>query len=323
MFSFQYTWFALLLPLPSIVWLLWSQHRIAQLPQIRIPHFDFIQYAFQISGITPARNRWIIVRWILLWLVWISFVIAAMSPQWVDKHVEIRQSGYDIMLAVDLSESMLEADFRLRQNEITRLQAVKTVLIPFVDKRIGDRIGLILFASQAYLQSPLTLDNQAIKTFIERAVIGLAGRKTAIGDAIGLAVKKLRERPEESRVLILLTDGENTAGSLSPLKAAEIAKQYNIRIYTIGVGAIPNGSMFQRGFDESTLRQIAQLTGGTYFSATDLNALSQVYDTIDNTLQKTEADSRIYLQRTPLYRIPLLIGLSVLFILYILRLNSY
>jgi Ca-activated chloride channel family protein len=321
MFSFQYPWLALLLPLPILIWWFWPQRHAAHLPQIRMPNLTFIQQAFQVSGMTPTRNIWLILRWILLWLTWISLVFAAMSPQWVDKHVEVRQSGYDLMLAVDLSESMLQEDFHLRQRQINRLQAVKAVLVPFVDKRVGDRIGLILFADHAYLQSPLTLDNQAVKAFIERAAIGMAGQKTAIGDSIGLAVKKLRERPEDSRVLILLTDGENTAGNLSPIKAAEIAKQYNIRIYTIGVGQ--TSGMFGRGFDEKTLRQIAKMTDGAYFSATNLNALSQVYDTIDKNLQKTEADSRIYLQRTHLYRIPLTIGLLALLGLYILRLRVY
>lgn len=321
MFSFQYPWFALLLPIPILVWWLWPQRQASPLPQIRMPNLAFLQQAFQTAGVSSVRNRWVILRWVLLWLTWIGFVLAAMSPQWVDKHIEVRQSGYDLMLAVDLSESMLQDDFTLRQRQITRLQAVKAVLVPFIDKRVGDRIGLILFADHAYLQSPLTLDNQAIKSFIERAEIGMAGQKTAIGDSIGLAIKKLRERPENSRVLILLTDGENTAGKLSPLKAAELAKQYNIQIYTIGVGQV--SGMFGRGFDEQTLRDIAKMTGGAYFSATNLNALSQVYDTIDKNLQKTEADSRIYLQRTHLYRIPLVMGLLALFGLYILRLRVY
>ncbi|WP_353573041.1 VWA domain-containing protein [Candidatus Albibeggiatoa sp. nov. BB20] len=321
MFSFQYPWFALLLPLPILIWWLWPQRQASHLPQIRIPNLAFVQQAFQVSSVSPVRNRWLILRWLLLWLTWISFVFAAMAPQWVDKQIEIRQSGYDLMLAVDLSESMLQDDFRLSQRQVSRLQAVKVVLIPFVDKRVGDRIGLVLFADHAYLQSPLTLDNQAVKAFIERAAIGMAGQKTAIGDAIGLAVKKLRERPEDSRVLILLTDGENTAGKLSPLKAAEIAKQYKIRIYTVGVGQV--SGIFGRGFDEQTLREIAKMTGGAYFSATNLNALSQVYNKIDKNLQKTEADSRIYLQRTHLYRIPLIIGLFSLLGLYILRLKVY
>lgn len=321
MFSFQYPWFALLFPLPFLVWWLWRQPQATHLPQIRMPNLARVQDAFQVSGLSPIHHRWMILRWVLLWLTWVSLVFTVMSPQWVDKQIEVQQAGYDLMLAVDLSESMLQEDFRLRQRQLTRLQAVKFVLMPFVEKRVGDRIGLVLFADHAYLQSPLTLDNQAIKTFIERSAIGMAGQKTAIGDAIGLAVKKLRERPEDSRVLILLTDGENTAGKLAPLKAAEIAKQYNIRIYTIGVGQKTAGMFGGSGFDEQTLRAIAKMTDGAYFSATNLNALSQVYDTIDNTLQKTEADSRIYLQRTHLYRIPLLIGLLSLFGLYVLRLK--
>jgi Ca-activated chloride channel family protein len=222
------------------------------------------------------------------------------------------------MLAVDLSGSMEQADFYTRHGQrLTRLNAVKLVLGPFIQRRLGDRLGLILFADHAYLQAPLTLDNAAIDDFLQRAVIGLAGRETAIGDAIGLAVKKLRERPEGSRVLILLTDGENTAGSLSPLKAAQLAKQYDIRIYTIGVGG--RGDFLQRGVNEQMLTAIAQQTNGAYFSATDFQALNRVYQDIDNRLTKTQAESRLYLQRIPLYHWPLAFALLALLILQILR----
>ncbi|MEZ5672456.1 MAG: VWA domain-containing protein [Thiotrichaceae bacterium] len=240
-----------------------------------------------------------------------------MYPQLIDKHVEIKQTGYDLMLALDLSESMNTPDFYTSQNqEISRFDAVKYVITPFVEKRAGDRLGLILFADQAYLQAPLTLDNQAVNVLIKRAMLGMAGQKTAIGDAIGLAVKKLRDRPESSRVLILLTDGENTAGKLDPIKAAELASQYKIQIYTIGIGSADN---FGRGFDEKTLKQIANLTHGQYFPATSLDALAQVYQHIDITLKKTEAESRVYVQRTPLYHYPLLVAMTALLLLQLLH----
>ncbi len=145
----------------------------------------------------------------------------------------------------------------------------------------------------------------------------MAGKRTAIGDAIGLAVKKLRDRPESSRVLILLTDGENTAGKLEPLKAAELAQQYHIQIYTIGIGSVDEVG---RGFDEKTLKQIANLTNGQYFPATSLDALAQVYQHIDTTLKKTEAESRTYLQRTPLYHYPLVVAMVALFLLQLVQL---
>jgi Ca-activated chloride channel family protein len=243
-----------------------------------------------------------------------------MFPQWLDKHTEIKQTGYDLMLAVDLSGSMRNRDFIAPTGaRINRLEATKIVLSPFIARRQGDRVGLILFADQAYLQAPLTLDTEAVRSLLAKAVLGMAGRETAIGDAIGLAVKKLRERPNDSRALILLTDGNNTAGVLAPEQAAELAKHYQIRIYTIGVGSVMSG---QQGLNEAPLRQISELTGGTYFPATDLQALANVYQHINDNLLQTEAESRVYLQRTPLYHVPLGLGLLALLGVIWLRLKG-
>jgi len=319
MFTFQWPWLIVLLPLPLFIGWLWSVKQsvvVEPLPQIRFPALSRLQTAFVQINLSQSPRWW---YWLWLWLGWTGLVGALMYPQWLDKHVEIVESGYDIMLAVDLSGSMEQADFYTRQNQrLTRLNAVKLVLGPFIQRRLGDRLGLILFADHAYLQAPLTLDNTAINDFLQRAVIGLAGRETAIGDAIGLAVKKLRERPVGSRVLILLTDGENTAGTLDPLKATQLAKQYDIRIYTIGVGS--KGDLFQRGVNEKMLTAIAQQTDGAYFNATDLQALARVYRDIDKRLEKTDAESRIYLQRIPLYHWPLGFALLALLILQVLRL---
>ncbi|MDY6991677.1 MAG: VWA domain-containing protein [Pseudomonadota bacterium] len=322
MFTVQWPWVALLLPLPGLIWRFWPPATLTTLrtPQLRLPATQRVQQAFSrflVRG--PTRyHRW---RWLLLWLSWLGLIAALMSPQWLEKHIEVTQSGYDLMLAVDLSGSMETPDFFTPKGEtVDRLTAVKQVLGPFIQRRLGDRIGLILFADQAYLQAPLTLDTEAVNTLLQKAMIGMAGRETAIGDAIGLAVKKLRQRPKSSRVLILLTDGDNNAGILEPLKAAQLAKQYDIRIYTIGVGS--QGMMVRYSLNEEVLKKIAQLTDGAYFPATDLKALGRVYAHIDNALQKTEAESRLYFQRTPLYRYPLVISLLALLLLQILRIYT-
>jgi Ca-activated chloride channel family protein len=315
MFTFQWFWCILLLPVPLLVRKILPAAPLAnQPPQLRFAALPRVQQAFAHHTHETQTHR---LKYLLLWSGWIALVFTLMYPQLIDKHVEVKQTGYDLMLAIDLSESMHTSDFYTPQNQvINRFEAVKYVIKPFVEKRAGDRLGLILFADHAYLQAPLTLDNQAVNILIQKAMLGMAGKKTAIGDAIGLAVKKLRDRPENSRVLILLTDGENTAGKLEPLKAAELAQQYHIQIYTIGIGMKDD---MGRGFDEKTLNKIANLTNGQYYPATSLDALAQVYQHIDSTLKKTEAESRVYIQRTPLYHYPLLVAMAALLLLQILH----
>jgi Ca-activated chloride channel family protein len=227
------------------------------------------------------------------------------------------------MLAVDISASMLAMDFSTKTDIISRLDATKEVVSKFVLGRQGDRVGLITFGEHAYLHVPLTLDTVSVSKMLNPIVSGMAGNATAIGDAIGLSVRTLRDRPEKSRVLILLTDGEDNSSSIPPLEAAKLAKQYGIKIYTIGVGK--NGTVpFPTNFggyqmarvtiDEDLLKEIASLTGGQYYSATDKHALTSIYNTI-NELEKTEANYNIYLIREPLYQYPLGIALGMLLIL--------
>ena len=317
MFTFQWPWLILLLPLPLLIWYFFPKQpqTHTNIPTLRFPAINQIEQAFAGITATPARTSHYWLKWSLLALCWLGLVFSLMYPQLLDKYVEVNETGYDLMLAVDLSGSMEIEDFFTPQGQrLTRIAAVKTVLQPFIEKRAGDRLGLILFADHAYLQAPLTLDNLAVQQLLQKAIIGMAGRETAIGDAIGLAVKKLKERPEGSRVLVLLTDGDNNAGSLKPLQAAKLAKQYDIRVYTIGVGS----PQLRQRFNEKPLRDIAQLTEGDYFPATDLGALASVYAHIDKTLTKTEADSRVYLQRTPLYHYPLMIAMIALLVLQLL-----
>jgi Ca-activated chloride channel family protein len=202
-------------------------------------------------------------------------------------------SGRNLMLAVDLSGSMDQKDFELGNRRVDRLTATKAVASDFISRREGDRIGLTLFGERAYLQVPLTLDRETVKILLMEAFIGLAGEKTAIGDAITLAVKRIHDQEEDAgeQVLVLLTDGANTAGEIDPMKAAELAAQVGLRIYTIGIGAeqmevasIIGGRRRvnpSADLDEETLTGIADLTGGRYFRATDTATLQEIYRLVD------------------------------------------
>ena len=216
-------------------------------------------------------------------LAWLLLVAAAARPQNVGETVHLPVTGRSIMLAVDLSGSMQTPDMRSGGHAVSRLAAVKQVAGEFIKHRAGDRLGLILFGDEAYVQVPLTLDRDTVRTLLDEAQIGLAGTQTAIGDAIGLAIKRLRDEPIKNRVLILLTDGASNAGNIDPLKAADLAAQEGVRIYTIGVGAeemvVPGPfgmpQVVHSDLDESALRAIAQKTGGRYFRATDVAALEE------------------------------------------------
>jgi Ca-activated chloride channel family protein len=223
------------------------------------------------------------------------------------------------MLAVDLSGSMQTPDMRSGDDAVSRLTAVKAVAGDFIQRRAGDRLGLILFGDQAYLQAPLTLDRHTVLTLLDEAQIGLAGQQTAIGDAIGLAIKRLHAEPEGNRVLILLTDGASNSGTVSPLKAADLAAQEGVRIYTIGVGADPASSplgLMQGGdddLDEGALQAIARKTGGEYFRASDVASLKNIYSLIDK-IEPRSKDEQSWRPVDELYLWPLgaALGLTVL-----------
>lgn len=328
MFSFYWPWFALLLPLPWLLRYLWPRGQAARAPREDDSGHDMLLYpmlerlagAFHAAAPGRSFSEWL--RLFLLTLVWIGLVLALMRPQWLEEHSEVKTRGYDLMLAVDASRSMEALDFSVEGQQVTRMAVIKGVLSRFIDARQGDRVGLILFGDQAYVLSPLTSDTAAVRAVLNNAVPRMAGDGTAIGDAIGLAVKKLRERPEGSRVVVLVTDGENTSGSLPPPLATALAAQHKIRIYTIGVGSkglvpfMENGRLTQERMeiDEELLRNVALTTGGAYFRATDTDALQQIYERID-ALEKTEAESRSMWVPTPLYRWPLGTALLALLLL--------
>ncbi len=294
---------------------------------LRVPFFKRITDLPQI-GLKDKKNY---KNFILSLIVWSFFVIAAMRPQWVGDPTELPVTGRSVMLAVDLSGSMKESDLVLNGKSVSRLEVVKSVLSKFIKRRSGDRLGLILFGSQAYLQTPLTFDLKTISQMLEESELGLAGERTAIGDAIGLAIKKMKDLSSEEKVLILLTDGQNTAGEVSPEDAGLVAKETGLKIHTIGVGA---DEAWIRTFfgkqrvnpsaelDESMLQSLALKTGGKYFRARNTDELEGIYQMIDK-IERIEKEKKVFRPRKSLYVWPLSLGLfSILIWLSILHLKN-
>ncbi len=309
MITFACPWAFLLLPLPYLVHRLAPPALAAEEAALWVPSLQpFADNRHQLS-----RRRW--PWWLLLpmLLCWLLLVTATAQPQWLGEPLELPVSGRDLLLAVDLSGSMDTKDFSLGGKTVNRLTALKSVAGEFIRRRQGDRLGLILFADQAYVQTPLTFDRKTVEQLLNEAVLGLAGEKTAIGDAIGLAVKRMQHEQSQERILILLTDGANTAGQVSPLKAAELAAQQGLKIYTIGIGAdemVVGSFFFERrvnpsvDLDEETLTAIAEQTGGRYFRARDSAELEQIYAMLDK-LEPVEKDQKTFRPVTALYFWPL------------------
>lgn len=284
-FQLAWPWMLAALPLPLLAMLLPAATQ-ARTPALRFPMHGALQATLRGGRGKRARPR---LRLGLAVLAWVLLVAAAARPQMMGEPVHMPVTGRNIMLAVDLSGSMQTPDMRSAMQVVSRLAAVKEVAGDFITRRVGDRLGLILFGDQAYVQAPLTLDRSTVHTLLDEAQIGLAGQQTAIGDAIGLAIKRLRAEPDGNRVLILLTDGASNAGNVDPLKAAELAARDGVRIYTIGVGADASVSQGPFGMlqmpagdlDEEALKAIAQKTGGRYFRASDVASLAQIYGMLD------------------------------------------
>lgn len=326
---FNTPWFGLLLPLPFLLrYLIPSvKPKTEEMQELYFPSLQRLKLAF--PHYSSPKHKSNILSFIFLSLSWIFLVIALMQPEKVEKFTQVKNEGYDLLLAVDVSASMQAVDLSTASKTLSRLDVTKEVVGKFVRGRQGDRIGLIVFGESAYLHVPLTLDVVSVSKMLEGIASGIAGNATAIGDAIGLSVRTLRERPEGSRVLILLTDGEDNASSITPLKAAELAKQYGIKIYTIGIGkkgAVPFPTNFgyqmaNISIDEDLLKKIAEMTGGKYYSATDKNGLESIYTQI-NLLEKTESNENTFFIREPFFRYPL--SFSAFFLLlYILSKISF
>ena len=310
MFEFAWLWVLLILPLPLLVYFLPAKER-QQSAALKVPQL--------LSGINSSTsikssNK---IRLLLLSLIWLALVLAAARPQWLGEPVSIPAEGRDLMIAVDLSGSMKIDDMLVNGRQVDRLRMIKYVLSDFIERRVGDRLGLILFADTAYLQAPLTYDRDTVNQLLNESLIGLVGEQTAIGDAIGLAIKRFNQRENSNKVLILLTDGQNTAGNITPQQANELAINNGVTIYTIGVGA---DKMLVQSFfgsrqinpsqelDEDMLTEIATSTGGQYFRARDVESLQKIYATLDE-LEPIARESRQMRPLQALYFYPLAVAL--------------
>lgn len=309
MLKFIFPWIFLLLPLPLVIYYFSQEAENYQENALKIPFYqDIIKL--------PSASFRISISWwrkLGLWLIWILLLCAASGPLREGEPVKLPQIGRNMMLAIDLSGSMETPDMLLKQTQVDRLTAVKAIASDFIQARRGDRLGLIVFGSKAYLETPLTFDLNTINSMLQDSSIGLAGSMTAMGDAIGLAIKRLLDTPLHDRVIILLTDGANNTGALAPLEAANLAKKYHIKIYTIGFGSgktmlrTPLG-VFQVNpdaeLDEETLKKIAAITGGRYFRARDTTSLAAIYRLL-NQLEPTKADEKALRSVDALYIWPL------------------
>lgn len=326
MFRFESWYFLLLLAVVPAAILLKKRrqlHPVMGLPALSAVH-------------SIRRSAFLKLHWIMPVLKYtaLGLAIAAMArPQWGTRQVSVLTEGVNLVLAVDISESMAALDFKQGGKIVNRLEAVKTVINEFISKRSGDRIGLVVFGTHAYTQMPLTRDYNTISAVLERLKIGAAGKSTAVGDAIGISLKRLEDIKSKSNIIILLTDGQSNTGELSPQTATEIAVQKGVKIYTVGVGSkgkarflIQHPLLGERyiyqhvDFDEDTLKFISKETNGIYFRAKDSKSLQKIYDTIDE-LEKTKVKVKTFAEYRELY-IYLLAPSFLLLVIWVILSNT-
>ncbi|AHG41941.1 von Willebrand factor A [Pseudomonas syringae CC1557] len=285
MFEFAWPWVFILLPVP---WLMRALLPVADSGEPALK----VSFLSELEGLSGRRAKANLPIWrqrAPVILIWLLLLIACARPQWLGEPLPVAASGRDLLVAVDVSGSMDYPDMQWNNDEVSRLVLVQHLLGDFLEGRKGDRVGLILFGTQAFLQAPLTYDRRTVRVWLDEARIGIAGKNTAIGDAIGLALKRLRMRPANSRVLVLVTDGANNGGQIDPITAARLAAEEGVKIYPIGIGADPDKNGLQSvlglnpslDLDEPTLKDIAKLSGGQYFRARDGAELDKIRATLD------------------------------------------
>tara|TARA_R110001592_G_scaffold4418_1_gene24967 strand:+ start:1118 stop:2107 length:990 start_codon:yes stop_codon:yes gene_type:complete len=313
MITFAWPWLLLLFPLPLLVYWLPKKNSNRTSAALIMP--QLIESAS--IEVTSQSNKKIPL--VILSLCWLLAVLALSQPQWLGDAIDIPTEGREMMIAVDLSGSMQIEDMSLNGSTVNRLEMLKVVLGDFIERRVGDRLGLILFADDAYMQTPMTFDRKTVKQMLDESVLGLVGRKTAIGDAIALAVKRFDAKQKSNKVLLLLTDGQNTAGKISPEEALELAVAKDITIYSIGIGAdvMLQQSLFgtrrvnpSSELDEKTLTKLAKQTGGKYFRARDSQSMNQIYQLLDQ-LEPIEQEQQQMRPLTALFYWPLALALLI------------
>ena len=321
MFELALPWVLLALPLPIVVYLLPAKKKSQAAPLYMPTVISNTQANITGSNKAPVPKS-------LLALIWSLLVLAASQPQWLGDAVNIPTESREMMVAVDLSGSMQVEDMTLNGRSVNRLEMLKAVLGEFIERRTGDRLGLILFGDDAYMQTPMTFDRKTVKQMLDETVLGLVGKKTAIGDAIGLAVKRFDAKEDSNRVLLLVTDGQNTAGKITPEQGLELAVAKGITIYTIGIGAdvMLQQSLFgtrrvnpSSELDEKSLINIAEQTNGKYFRAKSSDEMNEIYQLLDE-LEPVEQDKQQMRPLKALFYWPLSAAVAISFI-YILLLS--
>jgi len=315
MIEFALPWVLAALPLPLIVYWLPAKANTEASP-LKIPTL--------LPGFnsTEQGNNHLKTPKSLLACIWLLLVLAASQPQWLGDAVNIPTQGREMMVAVDLSGSMQVEDMSLGSRTVNRLEMLKVLLGEFIERRVGDRLGLILFGDDAYMQTPMTFDRKTVQQMLDETVLGLVGKQTAIGDAIALAVKRFDKKENSNRVLLLLTDGQNTAGKITPDQALELAVAKGITIYSIGIGAdvMIQQSLFGKRrvnpsseLDEESLKNIADKTGGQYFRARSSEDMAQIYKILDQ-LEPVEQEQQQMRPLTALFHLPLSLAITIAFI---------
>ena len=323
MTNFVFPLMFLLLPLPLIVRKLLPRVNDRDRDALQVPFFSEMEH---LSLIGKRRKAFgLRFRRTAGALIWILLVTAAANPRWTGAPAKIPSEGRNLMLVLDISGSMDEADFVIQNTPVRRWDAVQAVANAFIKKREGDRVGIVLFGERAYLYAPLTFDLKTVSDLLKEADVGMAGAQTAIGDALGIALKTMADVPAESKVIVLLSDGAANAGRMKPLEAAELAEKMKVKVYTVGAGSdtMQAGGLFgmmslSRGdeIDEKTLGEIARKTGGKYFRAKNTTELLDIYKEIDR-LEPVKNDDIFVRPVKALFYYPLAaaFGISVLTVL--------
>ena len=322
MIHFEFIWLLAALPLPLLIYWLPAKKQVQSAP-LKMPT---LIKGIQAPEFTPHKKKGSLAT---LSLVWALLVLACTQPQWLGEAVNVPTEGREMMIAVDLSGSMQVEDMSLNGRTVNRLDMLKEILGDFIERRSGDRLGLILFGDDAYMQTPMTFDRKTVQQMLDEAVLGLVGKQTAIGDAIALAVKRFDEKKNSNRVLLLLTDGQNTAGKITPEQALELAVAKDITIYSVGIGAdvMIQNSLFgarrvnpSSELDEKSLQHLADETGGMYFRARASEDMSKIYQLLDE-LEPVEQEQQQMRPLTALFYWPL--GLALLISAIALLANSF
>ena len=319
MLQFDAAWMFIVLPLPLVVWR-WLPAHTDRVAAVRVPMFHRL---VSLTGSAPSHGAVLrgrsLVRLLLLTAIWIATVTSLARPVWLGKPIHVERSARDLLLMVDLSESMSETDVMGTSGQpVTRLEAVKSVLKGFIDKRKGDRLGLVFFGAAPYLQVPFTPDTSVTAALLDEAQVGMAGNQTMLGDAVGLAVRLFRGSDAKHRVAILLTDGNDTGSLVPPRRAAAIAKNEHMVLHVVGFGDPENAG--EQPLNEEVLTAMADTTGGAYFHAADAKRLDAIYAKLDR-LEKVTFESRTYTPKRQLFYLPLGVAMGML-LLFVTALSA-